>query len=511
MENLEQQASVLFAKKEYEKALEIYTLLFQGNPKNENYAIFCGNCHDSLGNKEKAAEFYENALKINKKSETALLNMSTINYEIGNYDEAEDYAQQVLKINPKNVAAWQNLGNISFCRADYEHALSYYQEMYQNNPNSYIAMVNLANTYFSLGKYVLALDFAKKSLVKIPSSVVANMIAGNSLSEMGKYAKAITYFGAAYELDENNIDAVNALSDAYRYLSEWESCMGCAWKYIKKCGDESSTANLNFGYLLYECYSEHDAELAKKYAEKWLKRFPENKIAQHMGNAIVNGKALQNSDEEYIKVTFDSFAKDFDSTLAGLEYQAPDLICEELKKHIKTSIFTKYHILDLGCGTGLCGEKIKKFASFRGLIGVDLSEKMLEQAEAKEIYSQLVCDDLCHYLETSGYLFDVMVASDVWTYFGDLTKAFVRVSKSLTPDGVFVFTVSENFVNNDDFYMVPSGRFVHTANYVERVLKSSGLKMLGCERKILRNEAEQPVYGYVIAAKKPNLSQKPVA
>ena len=67
MENLEQQASVLFAKKEYEKALEIYTLLFQGNPKNENYAIFCGNCHDSLGNKEKAAEFYENALKINKK------------------------------------------------------------------------------------------------------------------------------------------------------------------------------------------------------------------------------------------------------------------------------------------------------------------------------------------------------------------------------------------------------------------------------------------------------------
>lgn len=511
MENLEHQASVLFAKKEYEKALEIYTLLFQGHPKEENYAVFCGNCYDALGDKEQAMSFYQTALKINKKSATALLNISTINYELKNFEDAQSYAHQVLKLDPQNSAALQNLANIAFCRADYNAALEYYQKMYQNNPNSYIATINLANTYFSLGKYVLALDFAKQSLTKHPSSIIALMIAGNSLAEIGKYAKAIKYFANVYELDENNVDALNALSDAYRYLNEWENCMGFAWKYVKKSDPKSFTAHLNFGYLLYECYSEHDPATAKKYAEKWLKRFPENKIAQHMGNAIVNGKALQNSDAEFIKFTFDTFAKDFDSTLAGLEYQAPNLIYEQLCNHLKTSVFSKYRILDLGCGTGLCGEKVKKFAAFRGLVGVDLSEKMLEQAAKKNIYSQLVCDDLCHYLETSGCLFDVIIASDVWTYFGDLTKAFVRVSKSLTPDGLLVFSVSENYVNDEDYFLVPSGRFVHSVNYVERVLKSAGLKMIDCQRKILRNEAEKPVYGYIISAKKPNLTQKPIA
>ena len=170
-------------------------------------------------------------------------------------------------------------------------------------------------------------------------------------------------------------------------------------------------------------------------------------------------------------------------------------------------MFTGYHILDLGCGTGLCGEKMKRFASRKGLIGVDLSEKMLDVAREKKIYAQLICDDICNYMETSSYFFHIIIASDVLTYFGDLTKVFVRVSKSLTPKGMFFFTISENSINDDDFYMVPSGRFVHNPNYVEKVLKSAGLKLLNCERHILRNEAESPVYGYIFAAAKPDLSK----
>ena len=143
----------------------------------------------------------------------------------------------------------------------------------------------------------------------------------------------------------------------------------------------------------------------------------------------------------------------------------------------------------------------------RGLIGVDLSEKMLEIAREKKLYAELFCDDLCHYMENSSYFFHVIVASDVLTYFGDLTKAFVRVSRSLTPDGLFVFTFSENEINKEDFYMAPSGRFVHAPAYVERVLKSVGLKVISSERHILRNEAESPVYGYVTVARKPDLTQ----
>ena len=508
LENLEQQASVLFGKKEYEKALEIYTLLSKGAPKNEDYLINCGNCYDALGNKETALRFYDQALKINKYSESALLNISTINYEIGNYDISVDMAKKVLKINPKNIAALQNLGNVEYCNAHYAQALQYYQDMFKYNPRSYIAMINIANTYFTMEKYVLALDFAKKALERHPSSVVGNTIAGNSLYELGKYQKSIDYFIKAAELDETNFELLNSLSDAYRALNDWENCLLFAWRYIKRQNGVSSSASLNFGYLLYECYAENSMELAQKYAAKWLKKFPEDKIVLHMGNAIADGKALDSSAPEFIKVTFDAFAESFDDILHGLDYQAPLLIYNKLSSLLKSSIFKKYHILDLGCGTGLCGEYLKKYSSYKGLIGVDLSEKMLIQAEKKDIYSKLCCDDICHYLETSSYLFQVITASDVLTYFGDLSKVFVRVSKSLTPNGFFVFTVSENNYNESDFFLAPSGRFVHSVKYVERALKSSGLKLVSQEQHILRNEAEKAVYGYVIVAQKPNLMNK---
>ena len=509
MENLENQASTLFGEKEYAKALELYLLMLQGHPKNEKYAISCGNCYDAIGDKDTAVKYYHDALKINKNSEAAMLNLSTIYYELKDFERSAEYARKVLAQNERNIAAWQNLANIAFCNEQYEDALQYYQKMYDYNNNSYIAMVNIANTYYCLGKYVLALDFAKKSLAKHPSSVMAHILAGNSLNAMGKYEKAIDMYSRAYELDNTNLELFNSLSDAYRSNNDWENCMLFAWRYMKNLPEPTNAEHLNFGYLLYECYSEKSAELAKKYAAKWLKYFPNSVIVKHWGSALTDGKALQQSDAEFIRETFNSFAPEFEATLADLEYQAPDLIFEALSQNLKSTLFSKkYHILDLGCGTGLCGEKIKKFATSHGLIGVDLSEKMLEIAKEKHIYSQLICDDICHYLENSEYFFDVMVAADVWTYFGDLTRAFVRVWRSLSPDGLFVFTFSENELNKDDFFMAPSGRFVHSFSYIERVLKSAGFKIVSADKHILRNEAEVPVYGYVVVARKPPLNKQ---
>ena len=507
MENLEHQASLLYSQKEYAKALEIYTLLLQSNSKSENYALSCGNCYDALGNKNKAIELYNDALRINRNSEGAYLNLSTIYYELKDFQLAEDYARRVLKINDKNVAAWQNLANIAFCRNDYQQALQYYQKMYDYNNNSYIAMINLANTYFYLEKYVLALDFTKKALQKHPSSVTAHLLAANIYNAMGRYEKAVDMYLRVLELDNTKIDVLNSLSDTYHALSDWENCLLFAWRYLKNTPEPVNDLQLNFGYLLYECYSEKSQDLARKFAEKWLKFFPNNKIVTHMGSALVNGGLLQNSDAEFIKNTFDAFAPDFDKTLSDLDYQAPTLIAEALRKNIKTSIFSKYYILDLGCGTGLCGEKIKKFAAYKGLIGVDLSEKMLEIAKAKKIYAELICDDICHYLENSNAFYNIITASDVLTYFGDLTKVFVRVSRNLTPGGIFAFTFTENDINKNDFFLAPSSRFVHSVSYVERVLKSAGLRQILFEPDILRNEADHPVYGYVVLARKPDLKK----
>ena len=135
-----------------------------------------------------------------------------------------------MSVNANNISAWQNLANVGFCNADYETALFYYKKMYDYNNNSYIAMINLANTYYCMGKYVLALEFAKKSLKKHPSSIAAHMLAGNALSAMNKAEKAIVMYLRAYEQDKTRAEILNALSDAYRSLNDWENCLLFAWR-----------------------------------------------------------------------------------------------------------------------------------------------------------------------------------------------------------------------------------------------------------------------------------------
>lgn len=95
------------------------------------------------------------------------------------------------------------------------------------------------------------------------------------------------------------------------------------------------------------------------------------------------------------------------------------------------------NILDLGCGTGLCGELL--CAMSRKLIGVDLSSGVLEVAREKEKYDELVEQEVVAYLNECGQSFDVIVAADLLVYLGDLSSLFAAAQAVLTGGGLFVF------------------------------------------------------------------------
>ena len=61
-------------------------------------------------------------------------------------------------------------------------------------------------------------------------------------------------------------------------------------------------------------------------------------------------------------------------------------------------------IMDLGCGTGLFGIEIRQFCEH--LEGVDLSEKMLDKAKEKNIYNNLIKQDILDYLSNEDLNFD---------------------------------------------------------------------------------------------------------
>ena len=121
--------------------------------------------------------------------------------------------------------------------------------------------------------------------------------------------------------------------------------------------------------------------------------------------------------DAFIEQTFDSFAGSFDAKLAKLLYRAPALVAAMLAdSDVEAS--KSLDVLDAGCGTGLCGPLIAPYA--RRLVGVDLSARMLAQAQARNVYDELVKCELTAYLRDSPGAFDVIVSADTLVYFGPL-------------------------------------------------------------------------------------------
>ena len=148
---------------------------------------------------------------------------------------------------------------------------------------------------------------------------------------------------------------------------------------------------------------------------------------------------------------FDDYGEDYDKHVKKLMYSAPRIIRSELakiykekyeaemtKRQEKNMLYTppsylaymekSLDILDLGCGTGLVGKWMKDYA--RHLVGVDLSDEMVNKARSKMLYTDLSVSSIQSYLENSqsnGAVYDVVVAADVFQYIGDLKEVIKQV------------------------------------------------------------------------------------
>lgn len=90
-------------------------------------------------------------------------------------------------------------------------------------------------------------------------------------------------------------------------------------------------------------------------------------------------------------------------------------------------------ILDVGCGTGVLGARLKELENQRFVVGVTHSE--LEAAEARNALDQVLVEDL----ETATFneigTFDCIVCSHVLEHLRNPAQVLTRLRKALAPGG----------------------------------------------------------------------------
>jgi predicted TPR repeat methyltransferase len=201
----------------------------------------------------------------------------------------------------------------------------------------------------------------------------------------------------------------------------------------------------------------------------------------------------------YVRALFDDYADRFDTHLIGrLSYRGHELLRKALERLGATEFSV---VVDLGCGTGLCGAQFRGIS--RTLAGVDLASRMIEVVRAKKIYDRLVVgsDEAFLAAEPAGSV-SLVLAADVLVYTGDLAPILAAVRRTLSPGGKFAFTLQ--LAESGSYRVGADLRYAHSATYVQDVARIVGLRVELLEEATTRSEAGVAVAGFVVVLTKPD-------
>ena len=226
-------------------------------------------------------------------------------------------------------------------------------------------------------------------------------------------------------------------------------------------------------------------------------------IAHHI--AAITGSNTECAPEQYVEKVFDEYAEEFDAHLQKvLRYEAPERLVALVTGNA-TPPPEKWNVLDLGCGTGLVGLAIAPFA--RHLVGVDLSSKMLEKAQARQLYHRLERLDLLTMMRSeAASSYDVIILADVFIYIGKVDEIIGEIKRLLSPGGVVAFSIEtlDASLNEGpsrsvqlDYQLRDTGRYAQSVAYMDRLASAFGFTIKAMVGTPIRVEGGKPVNGYL--------------
>jgi predicted TPR repeat methyltransferase len=219
------------------------------------------------------------------------------------------------------------------------------------------------------------------------------------------------------------------------------------------------------------------------------------------------------SPADYVRALFDPYAEGFEAHLVDtLQYRghsavvnaALDAAAARRERHTTAHLFQ--HVLDLGCGTGLCGRLLRQHAGH--IEGIDLSPTMVDAARASGAYDSVLQGDIVSLLQQAPRQADLVLAADVFIYIGALEPVFDALRSAVAPGAILAFSVEtftpdEHQAHPAGWCLRPSLRYAHAENYLAALCQQQGWHWLGSQPFALRLEQGQPLAGAVVVMQVP--------
>lgn len=425
--------------------------------------------HHQAGRLREAEMLYQQVLQIQPDHPDTLHLLGVVNHQLGNNDLAYTLISKAVKQMPDTVHFINNLGEVCRAQNKLDEAQACYEKVLVIQPAHAEAHRNLGLVYLALGlalssqgqtdeaiaRYDMALTLSPNDPALLCAKGVALKLKGDLDKTIQHYQHALTLQPAVPEFHHNLALTYQSLGK----LAEAETCF-----------------------------------------EKTLELQPSNEMAKHLLAALKN-ITTDRAPASYVRDTFDSYAEKFDTHLVNhLKYRTPEMLAALIQNKLNPE-HQALNVLDLGCGTGLFGEHVKHIK--KQLIGIDLSSKMIAKAKNRGIYDELIVGDLLDYMSTAtASQFNLIVATDVFNYVGNLLTVFQQASKLLCEGSWFAFSLEAAGDDASNFVLDKTGRYKHGRMYVPHLCEQFGFEESGFAQSTLRMDGNTPVVGYLYLLKK---------
>jgi len=383
-----------------------------------------------------------------------LLDQADAHIRAGRLGPAEACAEAALRLEPTNARGHYVLAVLQAETGRLEEAVESYHRSLRAEPRNFHGYANVGLVLQRLGRFEEAASALAQAAALRQDPSVLNAL-GFVLARAHRVGDSI----AAYQ---------RAVALAPDFVQAW----------------------ISLGEMLQKV--QRDAE-AVQALDRALALDPANASVRFLRDALA-GESVASAPAEFVSQFFDAFAAEFDHRLTGeLGYRLPDEVAGAIAPWLAQR--RGLRVADLGCGTGLSGALVRESAA--ELVGVDLSAGMLAQARARGLYDRLEQQDVAAFLEGCDEAsLDLILALDVFIYVGALDRVMAAGARALAPDGRLVFSV-ETLDADDGLALRRTGRFAHSAGYVERIAAAVGLRIAARQETVIRKDAGMPIAGAI--------------
>jgi predicted TPR repeat methyltransferase len=376
-------------------------------------------------------------------------------FENGEFAAAERHYLASLDALPGRASTLVNLAATQLELARPGDALASADAALRAEPEGLDALLHRATALLQLGRFADALPAFDRLLARNGDVVEAWFRRGQTLERLERRGEALASFERVLALDPTRFDAWSGRGTLLRELGRLDAAADAFREALRHGADPEL-----HGYYLA---------------------------------SVAGGAAPPAAPRDYVQALFDDYAESFEQHLvAGLRYRAPSRLVDEL---IALGRGPHRNALDIGCGTGLCGPLLRPLAE--RLTGLDLAPRMLAKAGTLGVYDALVHADALDHLRDTDARFDLVVATDVFIYIGDLAPLFAAVRAAMDR-GVFCFTVEALAPGSGDYQLQPSLRYAHAESYVRRLAEAHGFAPIAVGHGAVREDARRKIPGLFV-------------